>query len=160
MALMIIIVILLALFALAFLTKRRFGILGLGLAAGALLATQLTRSVSLLLDQNDIPVAPLTSLAVASMLLTLLPALVLLISGPKYSQRSHAIFGSLAFALMGTLLLLGPLTTSLPIELSLRGFFNEIAKYQSSILAVAISLAVVDVWLTHTLHPSHKKKKE
>lgn len=159
MTLVIIFVIALALFALAFLSKRRFGTLGLGLAAGALLATQLTRDVSILIENNRLPVEPLTSTAAASVGLILLPPLVLLLSGPTYKSKKSAIIGAVAFALMGTMLLLGPLTTALPaLEPVVWATLEFIADYQSLLIAAAVVGAVLDSWLTHNVAPKHKSK--
>lgn len=160
MTLVIIFVIALALFALAFMSKRRFGTLGLGLAAGALLATQLTRDVSLLIEVNRLPVEPLTSTAAASVGLILLPPLVLLLSGPTYKSKKSAIIGAVAFALMGTMLLLGPLTTALPaLEPIVWVTLEFIADYQSLLIAAAVVGAVLDSWLTHNAAPKHKSNR-
>ena len=158
MTLVVIFVIALSLFALAFLAKRRFGTLGLGLAAGALLSTQLTRDVSVLIEKNSLPVEPLTSSSAASVALILLPALVLLLSGPVYKSKKGALVGAAAFALMGTMLILGPLTTTLPLlDEGVDTVLNFIAKYESLLLATAVIGAVLDSWLTHNVK-SHRKK--
>ncbi len=157
MTLVVIIVLFLALFALAFLSKRRFGTLGLALAAGALLADQLSREVARYFDKLDVPVEPLSSLTAARVVLILLPAIVLLMSGPSYSSKRTAFFGALAFGLMATLLVLGPLTTSLPIEGAVRPMLDFVAANQSLLLACAVTAAVVDSWLTHNLKSSRKK---
>lgn len=159
MTLVVIFVIALSLFAVAFLSKRRFGTLGLALAAGALLSTQLTRNVSLLLEQNHVPVEPLSSTAAASVGLILLPALVLLVSGPAYKSKMGAAIGSAAFALMATVLILGPLTTALPaLEPVVWTSLQFIAQYQSLLIAVAVIGAILDTWLTHNTKPKSKSK--
>lgn len=158
MTLVVILVIALSLFALAFLTKRRFGTLGLALAAGALLSAQLTRDVSTLIEKNDLPVEPLTSSSAASVALILLPALVLLLSGPAYKSKKGTLIGATAFALMGTMLILGPLTTTLPLlDEGVDAVLNFIATYESLLLATAVIGAVLDTWLTHNVK-SHRKK--
>ena len=163
MTLVIIAIIFIALFALAFVTKRRFGILGLGLAAGALLASELTRDVAAIFEDYSVPVEPLSTLAAAKIALIILPPLFLLASGPSYTKRLEAFFGALGFALMATLLIIGPVTTSLPIEdATTAQFFDTVASHQSLMLAVMVGLSLGDVMLTHTLklaHPSKKKKK-
>ena len=161
MTLMIIFVIALSLFAVAFFSKRRFGILGLALAAGALLAEQLTHDVSSILEHNNVPVQPLSFTAAASVGLILLPALVLLVSGPAYRSKVSAAIGSVAFALLATVLILGPLTTALPaLEPQVWDALQFIAKYQSLLIAVAVIGAVLDTWLTHNAKPKAGDKKK
>lgn len=161
MTLVVILVIAISLFTLAFLMKRRFGTLGLGLAAGALLSAQLTQDVSLLIEKNSIPVQPLSSTAAASVALILLPAFVLLLSGPTYKSRTSAAIGALAFALMGTMLILGPLTTALPaLEPLVWDALEFIAEYQSVLIAAGVVGAVIDSWLTHSSKAKSKDKKK
>ena len=156
---MVILVIALSLFALAFLSKRRFGTLGLGLAAGALLSMQLTRDVSVLIEKNNLPVEPLTASSAASVALILLPALVLLLSGPAYKTKKGALVGAIAFALMGTMLILGPLTTTLPLlDEGVDAVLNFIATYESLLIGVAVIGAVLDSWLTHNFKSGRKSR--
>ncbi len=159
MTLVIIVVIALSLFALAFMTKRRFGTLGLALAAGALLSDQLTRDLSMIIERNGVPVEPLSSTTAASVALILIPALILLLSGPVYKTKKATIIGAVAFALMGTMLILGPLTANLPLlDEGVDAVLNFIATYESLLIAVGIVGAVVDSWLTHSTKLGRKSK--
>lgn len=161
MTLVLIVAIGLSLFALAFLSKRRFGTLGLALAAGALLSAQLTRDVSLFIERNQVPVEPLSSSAAASVALILLPSLVLLLSGPVYKTKKAAAIGAIAFALMATMLILGPLTTAMPaLEPAVWEALQFIAKYQSLLIAGGVVGAVIDSWLTHNFKPLGKSGKK
>lgn len=160
MTLVIIVAVLLALFALAFLTKRRFGVLGLALAAGALLAANADDMMADFLQIGGIPVEPFSYNTAAIMFLTLLPALLLMLGGPKYTEKRTAFVGAVAFALLGTLLLLGPLTTTLPtLEPSIKATLDTIAQYQSGIIATAIAIAVLDTIFMHTAKPIGKHGK-
>lgn len=161
MTLVIIIAIALALFGLAFVTKRRFGVLGLGLSAGAILAQSWSREVARWLENGHIPVQPLSHFTASTLLLILLPALLLLIGGPKYTERKYAIIGSVCFALLGTMLLIAPLTTDLPTaDRGVRSALDFIAKWQNVLIAGGIALAIVDTLLTHGPKlPGRKKSK-
>lgn len=161
MTVIVSLVIALALFGLAFLSRRRFGVLGLALTAGALLASQMTKDLSKLIAQHDIPVEPLSAISAASIFLTLLPALILLLSGPSYKKRKQAITGAVAFTIMAMLLILGPLTSSLPPDQLMDPLVRWVAEYSSLLLAVAIGAAVTDVWMIHNLPtPDETKKKK
>jgi hypothetical protein len=70
MTVLVSLVIALALFAVAYISRRRFGLLGLALTAGALLAEYMTRDLSRLITQYDIPVEPLGAVSAATIVLT------------------------------------------------------------------------------------------
>lgn len=160
MILVMLAVVFFCLFVAAFLSKRRFGTLGLGLAAGALLASELSRDVAVWLQQYNVSLMDFPSVSFAAMLLTVLPALVLLVSGPTYGSKKTAFLGALAFALMGTMLLTGPISTGYPImDVDTARLFNFTATYQSYLVAAGVILAVVDSWLTHNFKPLSSKKK-
>lgn len=160
MTLVIIVGIALVLFGLAFGTKRRFGVLGLGLAAGVLLAQNAFGPVAEFFKDYVVPVGPLSYDTAAIVFLTLLPALLLLIGGPKYASKKAAILGSVAFALLGTLLILGPLTTELPtLEPAVKSTLDVIAQYQSVIVASAIIAAVIDTIMQHGSKSGSKHSK-
>jgi len=160
MTVIVSLVIALALFGLSFLSRRRFGVLGLALTAGALLASQMTKDLSRLISDNTIPVEPLSAISAASIFLTLLPALILLLSGPSYKKRKQAIMGATAFTVMAMLLILGPLTSSMPPDRLMEPFVLWVAKYSSLLLAIGIAVAIVDAWMTHNLPPPDVTKKK
>ena len=152
-------IILFFLFGVAFLSKRRFGTLGLGLTAGALLASRSSRDVAIVLQQNNVSLFDLSSVSLAAIILTLLPALVLLVSGPVYETKKMAVLGSLGFSLMGTMLLLGPISADMPIaDPTTAEVFSFTATYEGMLIAAGVVLAVVDSWLTHNFKPLGKKK--
>ena len=160
MTLVILAVILFFIFCASFLSKLRFGTLGLGLAAGALLASKSSRDVAMVLQQNDVSLFDFSSVSLAAMILTLLPALILLVSGPTYESKKMAFLGSLGFALMGTMLLLGPISNDLLItDVNTSMIFNFTATYENILIAGGVVLAVIDSWLTHNFKPLGKKSK-
>lgn len=144
-------------FALAYLSRRRFGTLGLALAAGALLANHLTVWLAAQLVYLDVPTGILPERAAANIALTLLPAFVLLMSGPSYTNKHQALLGASLFASMATLLVLPVLAGVLPNDELARTILPAIAANTSIVLPIAIGIAVADAWLTHNL-PSRKKK--
>lgn len=157
MTLIVIASLLTVFFVLAFLSKRRFGTLGLALAAGALLANQLTVWLAGNLTNFDVYTGVLPEKVAANIALTLLPALALLISGPAYVKRKQAAVGAAAFAAMATMLILAPLASVLPSDENNRTILSFIANYNDVILTALIVFAIVDAWLTHNV-TSHKKK--
>ena len=135
--------------------------LGLGLAAGVLLAQNASTFISTILEANNIPVAPLTYDISATVALTLLPALLLLVGGPSYVSKKAAALGAVAFAILGTLLILGPLTTALPtLDSGIKQILDLVAQWQGAIIAVAIIVAVFDTILLHTGKSSSSKHSQ
>lgn len=158
MTLVILVVIMIILFGLAFVRKRRFGVLGLALAAGVLLSQNAAGFVGSIYQTNLLPVAPLTYEVAASITLILLPALLLLIKGPSYMEKRSAILGAVGFALLGTLLILGPLTTALPtLDSGVKDALDLIAQWQGVLVAVGISAAILDTILLHSAKSSGSK---
>lgn len=149
---MIILIIFVCLTLLAFSSKRRFGVLGLALCAGLVLSQQLARDTSNVLEANAVPVEPLAYASAASVLLILLPALVLLISGPKYSGKHAQLLGSIGFGVFATVLLLGPLTADLPtLDPAVKPILDMIATNKAWVLSLGVLIAVADMFAAHNL---------
>lgn len=157
MTLAVILGILAVLFALAFVTRRRYGVLGLGLAAGVMLAANARPFVSGFYEMNRLPTSPLSADTAAIITLVLLPSLLLMISGPSYHKKLSAVIGAAGYAFIGTVLLIGPLVTALPPEPTVSAVLGQIAASQQVIVSSGIILALIDTMWTHTKAPAHKK---
>ena len=158
MTLVIILIILVCLTLLAFSSKRRFGVLGLALCGGLVLSQQLARDMSNVLETNAVPVQPLAYSSAASVLLILLPAFVLLISGPKYQWKRAQLIGSIGFGVFATIILLGPLTADLPtLDPTIKPILDMIAANKAWILSVGVIIAVIDMFAAHSLKMPGKK---
>jgi hypothetical protein len=134
-----------ALFALAYLTKRRFGIVGLALAAGAMLSALWTGSLTPLIVGAGIEITkpPLQSLVAA--VVTVAPACVLLFSGPTYKARLQRILGAAAFAVLTVALLLEPLGSALVIEGPGTAVYTFFTQYHSYVITACLGYAFFDV---------------
>lgn len=161
MTLITLLVIAAVLFGLAFLTKRRYGVLGLGLAGGLVLSQQISKDVAATLQSLDVPVEPLPFTAAASVLLILAPALVMLFSGPKYSDKRYAIVGSALFAVFGVVLLLAPLVTNMPFadRSTIQPLISQVALSTPFIISIAVIAAVIDMMHAQGKSPLGKKSK-
>lgn len=155
--LMIFLVIIAMLFVLAYVTKRRFGALGLALAAGALLSelwvgdlTPIIASTGLVLVQP-----PLESVVSAGLIL--LPAVLLLFSGPTYKTKPHRIVGAIAFAVLATALLLVPLGSALVIDDTARPAYDFFVLYRPAIITTTLAYALADLLITKT--PKHRGRE-
>lgn len=147
---------LIVLFALAYVTKRRFGVLGLALAAGAMLsdlwAQKLTPIVASAGFQTDIP--PLTT--VVAVALVLLPALLLLTSGPTYQNKLERFVGAGLFAALAVALLIEPLGSALILEGESLRMYNIFIDNQVWIVTIGLTVAIVDLLFART--PKHRRR--
>lgn len=144
------------LFLMPFATNRRFGVLGLALAAGSLLSANWTGTLTPFIEQQGVViVAPPLGIVVATAL-TLLPAAALLFSGPSYHAFWQRLFGSAAFMLLAFAFLIDPLKLSLQAEGAGLTLINTVDTYASIIIVAGMIGAVTDILFTGR----HKNKKE
>jgi hypothetical protein len=142
------VVLITALFAFSFFTKRRFGVLGLALAAGALLSEHWSATLTPFIEnQGFVLVAPPLSTVVQTALI-LLPPLLLFMSGPSYEGLRWRLLGSVAFTLLAFTFLLQPIGVAVSLEGMGLEVYSFFAKYQSLLIVGGIIGAIVDVLLT------------
>lgn len=136
------------LFVTVYITKRRLGVLGLALAAGAMLSSLWVGDLTPLVAQAGIEIVrpPLSS--VVATVVTLLPAIILLFGGPSYKASWQRMIGSLAFAVLAIVLLLGPIGAALVIDDSGKPIYEFLHQYQNIFITAGLSLAVIDLLLT------------
>jgi hypothetical protein len=147
------------LFLVSFLTKRRYGILAMALGTGYLISTNWAGTVTPFIEQQGVVlVAPPLSMVVATVL-TLLPPILLLFSGPKYSDMISRVIASAAFAVLALAFLIVPLTSGLVLEGQTQGIFSFIAQWQSTIIVVGLIAAVLDIMLYKPPKDKDKGKK-
>jgi len=131
--------------------------LGLALAAGTLLSTNWSGTVTPFIQQQGVNlVTPPLQLVVQAALL-ILPSVVLLFSGPSYTVQWQRIVGSLGFAALGFALLTDSLGLILQLDEPGLSFYNFINKYQSIIIVTGIIGAVIDALLISS--PRGKKRE-
>ncbi len=154
---MLYLITLVVLFGLAYITRRRFGVLGLALAAGAMLSNlwtlQLTPIIARTGFTTDVP--PLTTIVAVG--LVLLPAVLLLTSGPTYHQKIERIIGALLFALLAVALLIEPLGSALVLQGDSLRVYNVFIEYRVWIVTIGLAVAVVDLLFAKT--PKHHRAK-
>ena len=153
----IILIIIGLLFTLTYFTRRRFGVLGLALAAGFLLSEMWTGDVTPFIEGAGVELLspPLKSVVAAGLIL--LPAVTLLFSGPSYHKRWQRLVGATAFALLATSFLLSPLGSALVLDESSRAIYNTLQDNRNVIITAALMYALYDIL---TLKTPRKKDKE
>jgi len=155
-ALLVLAVLLVSLFALAYITKRRFGVLGLALCAGSLLSASWTSTLTPWVESQGIIFVSPPLTAVVSTLLILGPALLLLFSGPTYSSQIQRIAGAAAFAILSFVFLLQPIGIAFVFDDSTSQIYSSIQQSSNLIVVVGILAALGDILITRTPHSSKK----
>jgi len=146
------------LFLLPFLTKRRFGILAMALGAGYLISTNWAGTVTPFIEQQGVVlVAPPLATVVAS-LPTLLPPILLLFNGPKYTDTFSRIVASVGFTVLAIAFLINPLGSALLLEGQSAQVFSVLKQWHSIIIVVGLIAAVLDVMLYRPPKDKDKKK--
>ncbi|MDB5176653.1 MAG: conserved rane protein of unknown function [Candidatus Saccharibacteria bacterium] len=150
------VVIVVLLFVLAYFTRRRFGVLGLALCAGGLLSTIWTAdATSFVAGAGFETLSPPLSTVVAAALV-LLPAIILLFSGPTYTQLWKRVVGAAAFALLATAFLLPSLADAMVLDATGRTIYRLLIDNRNLIITATIAYALFDLLTLKT--PKHKEK--
>jgi len=140
----------------AFLSKRRFGLLGLALAAGATLSALWTYDAGLVVSSTGLlPKGPVTQ-AVTQSLVVLLPAVLLLFHGATYRTKMSRLIGSFLFTVLAIAFLVEPIGYALPLEGFGATAYETIKQYKDIIISIGVVLAVVDLFFTKPTHASER----
>lgn len=141
-------VVALVLFAGAFFSKRRFGLLGLALTAGATVSSIWDYTAGLMVAGTGlVPEGPITQAATQSLII-LLPAILLLFHGYKYKSIFSRIIGSFLFTILALAFLVEPIGFALPLEGLGAEVYRQIVAYKDVIISAGVILAVVDLFFT------------
>lgn len=149
----------LVLFGLAFMTKRRFGVLGLALSAGALLSSLWANDLVGIVERSGFSTASITTAGLVSAALVIAPALLLLFSGPSYRSTRGKLIGSLLFTVFASALLIEPLGRSLVLDPAAKTIYDTVASYSQIVISAGIVLSLFDLLAIHTSGGSHGKSK-
>ncbi len=149
----------LALFGSAFVMRRRFGLLGLALAAGSILSGLWGYDAGLVVSSLGIfPSGPLTT-AVTLAAIVLLPAVLLLFHGYTYKNMVGQIIGALLFTLLALAFLVEPLGHALILEGTGVDVYTWLVNNRQIIIGIGMVLAVVDLFFTKPAHMADKRSK-
>lgn len=148
------------LFVGSFISKRRFGLLGLALTAGATLSTIWTYEAGLVVSSlGMLPESVLTQAGVQSFVV-LLPALLLLFHGQAYKNVTARVIGSLLFTLLALAFLVEPIGYGLPLEGIGATVYGTLKEYKDLIISIGVIAAVVDLFFTKPARPIEKDSKK
>jgi len=136
---------LVGLFLLAWMSHRSMGVPTLTLAAGALMASLWTDSLTPIVAESGVVIVqpPLTS--IVSIVLTLLPALIVMFRAHKVSSHYRSIVGSLVFAVLGVMLTYGAFSNAVVLDEASKQYVLQIVNYQNMIITVCVVFALLEV---------------
>lgn len=141
---------LLILFILAYLTKRRFGVLGLALAAGSMMSDLWAQTLTPIVAEVGVKVSVPPLITLVSIILVLLPAVVLLFGGPSYKHTGERLIGAALFAALAFALLVEPLGSALSLDGSSLELYKFFYDYRVYIITAGLIVALVDILFTRT----------
>lgn len=147
------------LFALSYIAKRKFGILGLGLAAGAVISTYAANGIAPFMVSQGVAPGELPMVPLVEAALVLLPALILLVSGPKYDSKLLRVLGSLLFVVVALALVAESLASALVMDETSSAVFTAFMEFQPVIIIGGMILAVFDVMASRSHSKAKSKKK-
>jgi len=135
-------------FVLAYLSKRRFGLLGLALVAGTIVSSNWAASVNSMLQAQGVSLSfPPLSIVVAGFLIAL-PALLLLLVGTTYHKKWQRIIGSALFAGFLVCFIAATIYRQAP-ALADSNLFALAANLQSALLLLLVVLSLADIIVHH-----------
>lgn len=144
----------------AYISKRRFGLLGLALTAGATLSTLWTYEAGLIVSSTGLVPEGVVTQAVTQSLVVLLPAILLLFHGYAYKNRTSRIVGSLLFTVLALAFLVEPIGYALPLEGAGAHVYATLKNYKDLIISAGVVLAIVDLFFTKPVHLAEKAHKK
>lgn len=153
------IIVAILLFAAAFVTKRRFGLLGLALAAGSILSGIWGDTASLIVNAAGLSSTPLVN-GVTLGILVLLPSIVLLFHGATYKGTIGRIFGAVMFMLLALAFLIDPIGHVLTLQGYGATAYLWLVDHKTIIIGGGLILAVIDLFLTKAPHISSEHKSK
>lgn len=140
-----------------YLTKRRFGLLGLGLVAGSVLSIYATGPVMSFLQNQDLSTTILPFNILVGICLIILPVLLLFLVGPTYKSKTQRIVCALATSFAGGLFVLLYIKAHAPDLLVGIDVVQYIAPYQGLFVVIIIIVALADAFHGH--FPKNRKLK-
>lgn len=151
---------LVALFVGAFISKRRFGLLGLALTAGATISTIWSDTAGMMIAATGLVPDGSVTEAVTLSLIVLLPAGLLLFHGYKYRNDFARTIGSFLFAVLALAFLIEPIGRILPLDTTGSEVYSQIVYYKNVIISLGVVLAVADIFITKPVHAAEKAARK
>ena len=145
-------------FTVVFITKKRFGLLGLTLAAGSMMSVAWTGYAERLVSYVGIIGSPMVSTTIA-LAIVLAPSIVLLLHGHTNKTLIGRIVSATLFSVLATVLLIEPMSrVFIPQSVGV-DIYNLVLNNRSLIISICLTVAVIDLFFTKPASTHEKKSK-
>jgi len=145
---------------LVYVAKRHFGLPVMGLAVGMVMTQLWAADVVPYAASLSVGIDRSTLLAVVTIVLTVLPAVVLVCCGSVVSQRWWRIGGSLIFGVVATYVLVGALSSLVPpVDETSKTVMAVLDGSHAVVVTIGFALALVDTLVARTKGAKPHKKK-
>lgn len=143
----------------AFISGRRFGALSFGLAAGSVLSSLWSGWLAGVMQTYGLSLPWLPVGVLSIVLLLILPMLVLLVSGPKYSKKFKRLVFSLAIGVLTAAFLVQPLVEYMVLEGDAVEVYQWLSSYWQYVVTVGLVVGLMDLFAIHSRKASLPDKK-
>lgn len=143
----------------AYIAGRRFGVLGLALAAGYVLSRLWEREIVVWAQYLPLESGVIEPVTIVTLAVILLPSIVLLFGGPRYRTKRGRVVGALLFGCLAAVFSLSAFEHSVLLTESGRDVTDIVLQYQQLILTVALGVSVIDVLYARTGKGDKASKK-
>jgi hypothetical protein len=147
-----------ALFGMAFLTKRRLGVLGLALGAGAIISSLWVGDLTPLVQRAGIVILQPPLESVVAAVLLLIPAAFLFISGPTYRGLRSRMLGAFLFALLAIFLMLDIFESAVIIDGLGQAVFTWLDEWKALGTTLILIIAIFEALGIRTPKPEKLPK--
>lgn len=144
---------------LVYVAKRHFGLPVMGLAVGMVVTQLWAADVMPYAAGVGIGIDRSTLLAVVTIALIMLPAMVLVCCGSVINQRWWRIGGSLIFGIMAAYVLLGALSSLVPVDETSKTVVAALDGSHAMVVTIGFALALVDTLVARAKGVKPHKKK-
>lgn len=157
MSTVILIIFIIAIFISFYLSKCRFGIFGLSLAAGFILSEVWNYEAGLIVSALSIKIDPIVN-SIITIVICLLPAYLLIFNGRKNKTKIGRLMSSFVFTILVLGLLIEPLETIFVFQGLAYDIYDKIFAVKDLIIGVGLIIAVLDLFFTKPIVQTNKKR--
>lgn len=136
-----------------FVSHRSLGVPALGLAAGAILARLWTDDLTPIVADVGLIVERPPLHSIVAVALTLLPAVVVMLSANRVRSKGHQLYGSIVFAALAVMLTYGAFTSAVILDAASQDLVRQLQPYGNAVITACIGLALFDS-LNHSKRPA------
>lgn len=141
-----------------YIARRSFGLLGLALVAGALLARLWAPDLTPIVARTGLVIVQPPLLSIVATMLTLLPAFVLLPKSPKVHGALPRVVSAVLFGLLAAVLTFEPFLAAVVADRQAIDAIAVIERYRPVLVTSGVILALLDIWAVRP-NPHHKGEK-